>query len=94
LSDKTFDEARRDLHYIQAGLNYMLELFGDELANRNEYKKHSGMDAVYFYLSNKYSWPPAMVRGMSYDDLNFMLAEEMEGWSIPKDAAPLRVPAI
>jgi hypothetical protein len=80
------NEARRELHRANADLNYFLDLFGDELAKRNKYKVHSGMDAICFYLANKYSWTPAQVRGMSYDDLRFMLDEEMRGWTVPKNA--------
>jgi hypothetical protein len=76
----------RDLHRTQGELAYYLEVFGDELANRNGYKDHDGMDAIYFYLVEKYHWPPSQVRSMSHDDLRFLLEEEMHGWSAPKAA--------
>jgi hypothetical protein len=80
------NKARRELHRTQGELNYFLELFGDDLAKRKGYKDHKGMEAIYFYLVEKYHWPPSQVRGMSHDDLRFVLGEEMHGWTVPKDA--------
>lgn len=69
-------------------LAYSLAVFGDHIAEREGYKVHSGMDAVIFYLADKYSWPVSQVRGMSFDDMEFILAEEMHGWTLPADARP------
>jgi hypothetical protein len=62
-----------------------LEFFGDELAKRYGYKAHEGMDAIHYYLVEKYKWLPGHVRSLSDDDLLFLLEEEMDGWALPAD---------
>lgn len=74
------------LHQTEGDLAYILDVFGDYLADREGYKAASGMDAVIFFIVNKFGWPPSQVRGMSYTDLEFVLQEEMHGWSLPKVA--------
>jgi len=76
------------LELATAELNYCLRVYGDELANRNKYKIHRGLDAVHFHLVQKYNWSPSVVRAMSMDDLRFCLEEEMHGWALPKAAQP------
>lgn len=76
----------RKFHLTQGELAYGLEVFGDELAKRQGYKEHRGMDTIHFYLLQKFSWPLSHVRGMSADDIRFILAEEMHGWTLPKAA--------
>jgi hypothetical protein len=86
-SDAAKNTIRRALHEAQGALAYSLEAFGDEIAKREGYKEHEGMDAIYFYLVRKYNWPPAQVRAMNSDDLRFLLEEEMSGWTWPKDVS-------
>ena len=76
----------RKFHITEGELAYGLEVFGDELAKREGYKEHSGMDAIHFYLVHKFSWPLWQVRSMSAEDIRFILAEEMHGWTLPKAA--------
>lgn len=64
----------------------MLCVYGDTLADKEGYKTHSGIDAIYFYLIQKYSWTPAVVRSLSYDDLHFLMAEKVSGWRLPEEA--------
>ena len=65
---------------------YQIECFGDEIARREGYKEHNGIDAIHFYLIQKYHWLPSTVRSLSWDDLQFLLDEEMKGWTLPKEA--------
>lgn len=74
------------LYEAEAGLNYALAVFGDYIAKREKYKEVEGMEAVYFYLVTKYHWLPSQVHGMSYEDLRFVLSEEMSGWTLPRVA--------
>lgn len=76
----------KKLYLTEGEMVYHLAVFGDFIAEREGYKDHTDMDAIYFYLVQKYSWPPAQVRGMSFEDIRFVLAEEMQGWTLPKDA--------
>lgn len=62
-----------------------LDWFGDDLAKRCKYKTHHGMDAIHFYLVQKYNWLPGQVRALSDDDLLFLLGDEMDGWVLPPD---------
>ncbi|MCW2482107.1 hypothetical protein [Candidatus Symbiopectobacterium sp. NZEC135] len=78
---------RWKLHQATAALDYSLECFGDELAKKNCYPKSvDGFDAVYLYLANKHGWPISTCRAMSRDDLRLALADEMQGWIMPRDA--------
>ena len=79
-----------NLHVIQGHLAFSLECFGDHLAKREKYKEHTGMEAVYFYLIQKYRWLPAKVRSLNLDDLRFLMAEEMHGWALPEEARGLK----
>ncbi|MFN9645855.1 MAG: hypothetical protein ACK6BG_12235 [Cyanobacteriota bacterium] len=69
-------------------LAYCLAIFGDHIARREGYKSDNlqKMDAVYFYLIHKHNWLPRDVKSMSYEDLRFVLDEEMQGWSLPEEA--------
>lgn len=62
-----------------------LPAFGDVLATRQGYRKHRELDAIYFYLVEKYRWPPAQARALSHDDLLFLLEEEMADWHPPRE---------
>ncbi len=68
----------------------LLEICGNHLAKKERYRSHTGLDAVRFYLVNKYHWLPSQVDAMSFKDLRFVmeetLKETMEGWTPPKEA--------
>jgi hypothetical protein len=95
LYDVTMDEAKLNksmyaakhaLHQSHATLIFYLEVFGDHLADREEYKEHKGFDALYYYLIQKHRWLPSQARSLNFDDLRFLFAEEMSGWTLPKEA--------
>lgn len=79
-------EAARRLAAAEGDLAYLLDVFGDTLAERHGYKSLEGMDAVHFFIVHKFNWTPAQVRAMSASDLRFLLLEEMQGWTAPKEA--------
>lgn len=70
----------------QGNLAYYIELFGNFLAEREGYKELDGMEAIYFYLVHKFHWMPKDVRSMSFDDLRFVLSEEMVNWTAPPES--------
>jgi len=76
-------EAARRLATAESDLAYLLDVFGDTLAERNGYKSLNGIDAIHFFVVHKFNWPPAQVRAMSSSDLQFVLLEEMQGWTAP-----------
>ncbi len=78
--------ATKRLHAAIGDLAYTLDCFGDEIARRESYSEHTGMDAVHYYLIQQHHWLPSQVRHMSTDDLHFLLLEEMKGWTLPKEA--------
>jgi hypothetical protein len=71
---------------IEAEENFQLVVFGDELARRNGYKVHRGLDAVKFYLLGKYHWTLAYVNSLALQDIRFLLLEEMHNWTLPEKA--------
>jgi hypothetical protein len=77
-------ETLRELYLAGGELVYSLSRVWRLHCKREGYKDHQ--DAVYSYLVHKFSWPLAQVRGMSFEDIRFVLAEEMHGWTLPKDA--------
>ncbi|MGF6695196.1 hypothetical protein M2318_005297 [Metapseudomonas resinovorans] len=87
MSQKERYQVLKELHAAQGDLAYSLELFGDKIAKREKYKSGlEGMEAVHFYLVHKFGWPLSQVRGMSFEDMRFVLQEEMHGFTHPKDA--------
>lgn len=76
----------RNLDEAEGKLAYSLRVFGNTLAERQGYQEHRGIEAVHFYLCDKYSWLPSTVKAMSGEDLRFMLEEEMHGWVMPPEA--------
>ena len=79
------NESRQRVHALIGELNYHLELFGDYIAKREGYRQYEGVDALRFYLMQKHHWLPRDVRSLSYDDLEFALAEERHGWTIDSE---------
>ncbi len=49
---------------------------GDSLAQREGYEQVSGLEAVWYYLIQKYHWQPKKVREMRLNDIYFCLKEE------------------
>lgn len=82
-------EISLNLHEALGHLAHHLDLFGDTLAEREGYEESSGMDAVHFYLVHKFGWLPGQVRAMSFEDMRFVLQEEMRGWRAPGAARAL-----
>ncbi|KQP40000.1 hypothetical protein ASF44_07990 [Pseudorhodoferax sp. Leaf274] len=74
------------MHTTRGNLNYLLEVFGFELAKRAGWQDIDGMDAVHLHLINKHHWLPRDVRSMTEDDLRLALHEEMQGWTLPTAA--------
>lgn len=76
------------LYEAEGGLNYSLAVFGDFIAKREKYKDPAlnGIDAVRYYLIHKFGWLPRDARSMTFEDIRFVLSEELHGWTLPKDA--------
>ena len=70
----------------QGNLAYYLELFGNFVAEREGYRQLDGMDAIFFYLVQKFRWMPKDVRSMSFEDIRFVLSEEMVDWTAPPES--------
>jgi len=86
MSKKKYYEIFRKLYLNQGELDYHLIVFGDEIAKRNGYKEHKGLDALHFYLIEKYHWTLSYVRSLKLEDIRFLLLEEMRAWTLPKEA--------
>lgn len=74
------------LHQVNGNLNYLLEVFGFELAEKQGWKDIDGMEAIWLYVINKHHWLPRDVRSMTPDDLRLVLHQEMQGWRAPQVA--------
>ena len=83
---KMHTDSRKRLHTAQGNLAYLLEVFGDTLAQREGYTDIDGMEAIHLFLIQKHHWLPRDVRGMSQEDLRLALHTEMQGWTVPATA--------
>ncbi len=79
-------EGVRRLYAAQGDTAYILDVFGDYLAQKEGYKSVQGMEAVYLYLVRTYHWKPAEVRSMSVQDIDLALTVEREHWTLPEAA--------
>ena len=79
-------DVRARVHFASGALHFGLEMFGDHIAEREGYKAHDGIEAVKYYIVQKHGWLPRDVNAMSHDEMRFLLAEEMHGWTLPMEA--------
>lgn len=79
---------RRELHRSQGELDFLLEVFGDQLAEEKGYKDLDGIEALRYYLMQKHHWLPRDVRSLSYEDIRFALHSELQGWTAPAGVVP------
>jgi hypothetical protein len=86
MEDAEYYKVYKESCFHEAKLNYVLLLFGNELAKRQKYKNYDGLDAIHFYLINKYKWIPSQVKSLDKEEIRFLLQDEMEGWTIPPEA--------
>jgi hypothetical protein len=76
----------KKLRNAEGSLMYSIDCFGDHIAKREGYKSLDGIDAVHYYLVQKYNWLPAQVLALNFEDLHFLLQEEMHNWNLPQEA--------
>jgi hypothetical protein len=74
----------RRMRQAEGEIAFHMDLFGDYLAEREGYKEHDGLEALQFYLVQKYHWLPSQVKSLNLDDLRFLFGEEMSGWTVQK----------
>jgi len=89
MDKEQYSHAKR-MHRSEADLLTTLECFGDELAKRKKYRGHRGIDAIRFFLIQQHHWLPSTVRAFNWEDLRFLLEEEMGGWAVPDEWRPKR----
>ncbi len=77
------NDSRKRLHKTRGDLAYLLETFGDTLAQREGYQDIDGMEAIYLYLIRTHHWLPRDVRAMNQEDLRLALHQEMQDWTLP-----------
>ncbi|MGX9460591.1 hypothetical protein ACWXWU_05030 [Shewanella sp. A14] len=82
---ENYEQSKR-FHTELGAQAYSLDVFGDELAEREKYKGLQGIEAVHLYICLKFCWKPSDVRAMTEQDLRFLLTQEMQGWTLPKAA--------
>jgi hypothetical protein len=64
--------------------NPVFAKLGDAIREKEGYKNPELIDinAIYYYLIQKYHWLPNQVRDMSLEDLKLVLAEEIFSFEI------------
>lgn len=78
--------AMKQLHTVLGESNYHLEVFGFHLAKTEGWKAIDGIEAVHYYLIQKYHWLPRDVRSMTHEEMRLALHEELQDWTLPKAA--------
>jgi hypothetical protein len=63
---------------LEADLYESLVTLGDVVAKRDKYRFHRGIDALHFYLVERYHWPLATVTALSVKELDFLCSELAE----------------
>ncbi|MFT5174507.1 MAG: hypothetical protein ACI8W7_002694 [Gammaproteobacteria bacterium] len=87
MRDQEQYQTAKRLHEVEAENRYLLDVFGDHLADREGYRAIAGgFEAVRYYLMQKHSWTPYELRNMSALELRFALVEEMHGWTPPEES--------
>ncbi len=86
-TDSEGRKINRSLRKSQAEIQHLIDCFGDHLAQKHKYDRW-GLEAVWFYLVERYHWTPAIVRAPNTDDVDFPLHDEMNGWKAPNDDKP------
>jgi len=61
-----------------------IEIFGEELNEKNKWKLKSGRDAISLYLVNKHGWTIEHCQSLSDEVLRITLADEMKSWKRPR----------
>lgn len=82
---KKYYQSVKNIHRSEGDMMSIIECFGDFLAKREKYKKLSGMEAIYYYLIQKYKWMPSQVRALNFEDLHLLMTEEMVNWDLPEE---------
>lgn len=70
----------------EARIGYTLAIFGDHLAAQQGYEKHTGLDAVHYFLMEKHHWTRGQILAMTHADVLFAMSEEFDLWTMPDDA--------
>jgi len=78
------NSAQRELLKVQTNFDYLLHLFGNDLAKREKYKDLEGVEAIHCYLIQRHHWLPSVVKSMTYDDIRLAMSVEMQDWKAPK----------
>lgn len=73
----------------EARIGYTLAIFGDHLAAQQKYEKHTGLDAVHYFLMQKHHWTRGQIQAMTQADILFAMSEEFDLWTMPDDARQL-----
>ena len=73
---KTSETVFQETATVSKELMAELSELGDRLAKREGYEQVSGLEAVWYYLIQKYHWTPFKVRSMRLNDMYFCLKEE------------------
>ncbi|WP_206074138.1 hypothetical protein [Pseudoalteromonas rubra] len=74
------------LYKTQAQMNFLLEMFGRDLAAEKGYTwlESEGIEAIRYYLMQKHNWLPSQVNSMSLEDLSFAVEQEKKPWTLKK----------
>lgn len=76
-----FDVEVRALMIATAKLDALLEIFGDELSEREELDE-TGLDAVRLYIAEKFNLEMAKLESLHPSELRKYLSKELKGWTI------------
>lgn len=69
---------------LGAELACTINIYGEDLKEKNGWNVSNGRDAITVYLVNKHGWTVEHARSLSYESLKFALTEELKSFAPPE----------
>jgi|GEM_PF-6566276 len=81
-------KSRFDAIWIEAMQKFMFEYFGDAMAEKHDIPMR-GMDALVYFLAQKFNWSPVDIKRMTTDEIRLVIAKEYDEWAEDSDCGDL-----
>jgi len=87
--DKEHAKSRLQINVMHAVQAWYLDIFGEELNQKNNWGFSNAREAIAFHLVKKFGWTIDYCHNLKDDDLHVLLREDMRGWKIPNEIAKI-----
>jgi hypothetical protein len=90
--DKKSAHLALHLQLYKAISSWELDIYSEELKEKNKWPVKNGRDAISLYLVKKHGWTIEHCRSLSDEVLRLTLADELNSWKPPKQFSELLEP--